>query len=154
MTGWIEGSVSILRCSECGEDWPQVTFSGDTDMTTSGLASLSSHVCNEVVIAEMSASEFADTTGRVLEERINRQLRRSDLRSIQVLRSEPAPIADGLSFQEFRKVYEPPRLVFACPDCDEGEGTKIASLSPAAFIAQGGKVTNLTERELRSDEET
>jgi len=152
MTGWVECSVSILRCSECGEHWPNMTFSGDTDMVTAGLGSLSSRALNELVIAELSPHEFTDTTGQALGERISNQLGRTDLRSIRLLRSEQAPIAAGTSFQQFREKYEPPRLVFVCPDCEGGEATEIASVSLDAFKAQGGKLTNLTDRQLRPDD--
>ncbi len=79
MMRWIEGIVSSLRCEGGGHVTPHMTFSGDTDMVTAGLASLTSVVADEIVIAEMLVGEFEEGGGVAFQTRINNLLARDDL---------------------------------------------------------------------------
>jgi len=93
-----------------------VQFSADSDMATIGWVSLTSTLVAEVVIAEMTATEFgaAQPEGhKQVEKRINQTLSRDDLRCVWLDRVEETQVsAAGLSFQEFRKLYVPPRLLY------------------------------------------
>ena len=69
MTGWIEGSVSILRCEPKGHLTPYLTLIGDTDMITAGIGSLSSVAIDEIVVAELGASELIEPLNQGFEDR-------------------------------------------------------------------------------------
>ena len=144
----VEGTVSILDCPTCGEASPHLIFSGDTDMVTTGLASLTSVAANEVVITEAEPPEWSDQTGQELEGRVNRLLDRDDLRFVRLLRAEEIAYTAGLSFQDFRKVYREPRLTYSCPKCSVGEAVSGRSLEFSEFEQEGGQLTVLGELEL------
>jgi hypothetical protein len=141
----IEASVLLLRCSKCEAVFPHLVFSGEDDTTTSELCSLSSCNTNEVVAVEAEAGEWNDfeaAGARALEQRMRLHLNRSDLRFIRLIRREQANSgASAMSFQDFRKVFVPPALVFSCPCCADGESQKQDELSIKAFARLGGKVT-------------
>ena len=54
----VEGYVLTLRCGDCAWDFPHAVFSGDTDMATNGLISLTSAERKELVFGEMTNEEF------------------------------------------------------------------------------------------------
>ena len=141
--------MSILRCRKCRGLTPYLTFSGDTDMVTDGLAQLSSNVANEVVVAALKPSEFSDWSGLELQDRINRQLGRDDLRYVRLIRAEAAPIKPGTSLKKFRNEWAPPVVVFSCPKCEGGEATEWRKDTPSAFKNGAGKLTVLAEIEIR-----
>jgi hypothetical protein len=148
MKPWIEGTVSILQCAGHHHLTPHLTFSGDSDMVTLGLASLSSIVANEIVVAEMIGGELADGESDALQNRINRLLVRDDLRSLRLRRVEAAPASAGTSFQQFRQAYSPPRLVFQCPRC-ASDAIASRSHTPTGYTRSGGVLTVLPELDVR-----
>jgi hypothetical protein len=141
----IEASVLRLRCSKCETVFPHLLFSGEDDTTTSGLCSLSACNTNEVVAAEAEADEWSDFEGagaRALEKRVGLDLNRGDLKLIRLIHIEHASGGGaGVSFQDFRRVFVPPSLVFSCPCCSDGESRKLDELSVEAFERLGGTVT-------------
>lgn len=149
MTRWIEASISILKCNQSDHTTPHITFCGDTDMVTAGLASLSSVITDEIVVAELKPAELTDETGKDFETRINELLGRDDLRFIRLSCVEAGPAPAGRSFQDFRNAYTAPRLIFACPRCDGGEAVSTKTEAPSDFQRAGGKLTVLTAVELR-----
>jgi hypothetical protein len=149
MTRWIEASVSILRCGGCSQTTPHLTFAGDTDMVTFGIASLSSMTTNEIVVVEAEPAEWSDETGERLQVRVNEQLGRLDLRFVRLLRADETAANDGVSFQEFRNTYRPRRLIYACPNCGAGEATPVGEQTPSDYQGDGGKLTVLAELEVR-----
>ena len=102
----IEASVVRLRCSTCEAVFPHLVFSGENDVTTSQLCSLSSSNTNEVVAVEAEAAEWNDFEGsgaQALEQRMRLHLNRGDLRLIRLIRVEPAKSSgSAMSFQDFR----------------------------------------------------
>ena len=128
---------------------PHFVFSGDTDMATAGLGSLSSVVAHEIVLAEMDSTELTDGPARAFESRINGLLGRDDLRSVKLRRVEQQDIPAGSSFQEFQKVYSPPRLIFACPRCD-ADATAVRTESIQGYERAGGKIRLIGDLTLRS----
>lgn len=148
MARWIEGAVSILRCEVAGHLTPHLTISGDTDMMTIGIASLSSVAADEIVVAELTASELVAHADKVFESRINSLLNRDDLRIVQVRRQEAGAVPAGLSFQDFQKAYRPPALVFACPHCD-ADAVVVRTDSPTDYRRSGGKLTVMADLEVR-----
>ncbi len=148
MRPWIEGTVSILRCEGEGHLTPNLTFTGDTDMVTEGLASLSSVIRDEIVVAEMAPQEFDDEGGNAFQGRINSLLDRTDLRFVRLRRVETATPPAGSSFQDFRQTYAPPRLVFACPRCDL-DALAERSVTPSDYKRAGGTLTVVADLEIR-----
>ncbi|WP_152616222.1 hypothetical protein [Sphingomonas sp. ERG5] len=148
MRPWIEGTISILRCEGEGHLTPYLTFSGDTDMVTAGLASLSSIILDEIVVAEMASQELDDEGGKAFQGRINSLLARNDLRFVRLRRVEGATLAAGSSFQDFRQTYSPPRLVFACPRCGLDAATG-RSATPSDYKRAGGTLTVVADLEIR-----
>jgi hypothetical protein len=140
----IEATVLLLRCLKCEAAFPHLLFSGEDDTATSGLCSLSTCKSNEVLAVEVEADEWRDLEGsgaRALERRIGLHLNRDDLRLIRLLRTEHVDSGGaGMSFQEFRRVFVAPALVFSCPCCPDGESRKLDELSIEAFTRSGGKV--------------
>ncbi|HEU4704503.1 MAG TPA: hypothetical protein VFS45_02170 [Sphingomicrobium sp.] len=149
MTGWVEGIVSILRCEGCSQSTPHLTLSGDTDMTTTGLVSLSSVARDEIVVVKLEPAEFADDTGLAVQTRLNSLLERDDLRFVRLRRADAAAPTGGISFQDFQKAYQPPRLIFACPKCDVGDASQLTSETPSSYKRGGGKLTVLAGIDLR-----
>ncbi len=141
----IAGSVLILRC-ENGSTFPHFQPSGDTDVETAGIGSLTSCDKNEIVLAEMTSREWTSiekSGAEEFEKRISRELKRDDLRFVHLLRAEErAPESKAMSFQDFRKAYRPPILVFSCA-CADGESRVTKEMSMEEFRASGGRVTTL-----------
>lgn len=148
MTRYVEGVVSVLQCEAEGHLTPHLIFSGDTDMVTTGLGSLSSVVANEIVLAELDASELTDRPADAFERRINELLGRDDLRSVQLLRVERQDIPPELSFQEFQRAYSPPRLIFACPRCN-ADSTVVRTESTQLYERSGGTIRLIGHLTLR-----
>lgn len=144
----IEAIVSLLRCEAKEHLTPHLTLIGDTDMLTAGLATLSSAIKREIVIAELDATELADHSGLIFENRINSLLHRDDLRFLKLSRVDRVALPNGLSFQEFRERYSSPRLVFACPTCG-ADATAVGAVAPAEFKRNGGTLTALDGLEVR-----
>jgi hypothetical protein len=118
-------------------------------MVTVGLASVSSISKSEIVVGEMMPLELIDETGLLFENRMNAELERDDLRFVRLLRVDRADIPEGLSFQEFEKIYVAPRLVFACPRCVGGEAFQTEPQTLANYERTGGKLTVRADIELR-----
>ena len=127
---------------------PHLVFSGDTDMATAGLGSLSSAVADEIVLAELVSAELTDGPADAFESRINELLGRNDLRSVQLRRVEQEDIPVGLSFQEFQKAYSPPRLIFVCPTCN-ADATAIRTESIQGYERAGGTIILIGDLTLR-----
>lgn len=147
MTGWIEATYSMLRCDGEGHIIPHLTLSGDTDMVTAGVGSLSSVAANGIVMAEMTSDELRVGALGQFQSRINALLHRSDLRSVALRRVEEGATTAGLSFREFQKAYVSRRLVFACPVC-EADAFAIRTGSITSFQREGGLLTVVADLEL------
>ncbi len=139
----VEGYVLALKCRKCGFDCPHAIFSGDTDIATNGLISLTSIARNELVVGELTADEWK--LGEVEREsvacgRISSALARTDLRAIRVIRWEQeGKTVAGILFALFRKTYKPPVGVYSCPKCG-GEARSIAQQGWSRFMTSGGHI--------------
>jgi len=118
-------------------------------MVTSGLASLSSLTAEEIVVVELQPGEQADDSDGALQRRSNRALDRDDLRFVRLLRVEESTPPAGTSFNEFRAAYQPPRLIFTCPHCHEGDAIPVRTENLSDYKKRGGKLTVLADIELR-----
>ena len=138
-------AILWLESRETGKQFPLVQFSADSDMATLGWVSLTSTLSAEVVVAEMTAAEFSAVHPegyKQVEMRINQALSRHDLRCVWLVRVEETPVsAAGLSFQEFRKLYVAPRLLYRDIYSDGSVAEKAGEITLADFQASGGKFT-------------
>lgn len=142
----IYDEVLWLRSQATTKLFPIAQFSGDTDMVTAGWISLTSTERTEIVVTQLTAEEYgvkAKDPTRYLqaEQRVNSALKRVDLRCIWLVRAEQVgPSGKGLSFQEFRKVYRPPKLLYR----DIFSSTSLAEVvnraTRAEFERDGGKL--------------
>jgi hypothetical protein len=140
-------TILWLRSLLTGRRFPTVLFSGDTDMATSGLASLSSITGPEVVVTHLTGKEVAVdeyTAPRNLEERINATLGRSDFRCVPLVRSVEHKTKPSISFQEFRASYRPPDLFYRDILAPDGEAIVDGQEILAEFRAAGGIVVDAT----------
>ncbi|WP_293266081.1 hypothetical protein [Oryzomicrobium sp.] len=131
------------------KQFPTVQFSGDTDMVTDGWLSLTSVNQLEIVITQATADEYRaiaqDNDGYLkVEHRINAALGRIDLRcSWLVSVEEVAKTAQGTSFQESQKSYQPPKLLFKDIFAQDSVATETSRTSRSEFECNGGKLVVL-----------
>lgn len=141
----VDASIDMLRCANCGKEYPHAVFTGEFDTSTDLLGTATSCEYNEVVIAEMTREEwdpYPDDIGRQLfEVRLAQDLNRTDLHVLKLLRIERHDPPLGLSPKEFRRQYVPPVAVYACPCCGQGESTETIEITPAEFQRRGGRIT-------------
>jgi hypothetical protein len=142
----VECSVLTLRCRRCAAEFPHVVFSGDTDMATNGLCSLTAVGVDEVVIGELNGDEWKlGFTGAVaaFKARVSAALARGDLRDVPLVGTEAESGEPNCtrSFVIFRRLYAKPRALYGCAVCDEGEAIEVAPMEPGAFSRGGGKLT-------------
>lgn len=139
----IDGYVLRLRCARCERKFPHVIFSGDTDMATDGLCSLTAVGQDEVVVGEFDASERRlDYNGaeNAFAVRISQLLDRNDLRVVRLLRSEPSSSPHGK--------YTAHKTIYSCPICPSGEAQEIEKMDWERFRAVGGQITIIGDMEL------
>ena len=115
-------------------------------MVTAGWVSLTSIEHPEIVVTQLTVEEYRSidkNTERDLqvERRVNMALNRSDLRcSWQVRADEVGPSAKGLSFDEFRKVNQAPKLFFRDILSMGALAEKVDCVTLAEFERSGGKL--------------
>lgn len=151
----VSGSVRILRCESCEAKFPVFEHEIESDAQAIGLYSAA--LCNgkDLLLLELDPIEWNDArTGKLvrLPERllIDASLRK-DYRLTHILRVDfPVPQSDGLSFDEFRKKYRAPTVVYACPCCENGEARSISEVTAREFIESGGSIVALEEITLAS----
>ena len=140
----IDETILWLQSEETGRRFPTVQFSADTDMVTMGWVSLTSIDGPEVVVTQMVGSEYivgARTVEELVEQRVNAALGRNDLRCVPLVRAEErGPSGKGLSFQEFSRVYQSPRLFFRDIFAENSVAECIAEVSIADFESSGGRL--------------
>jgi hypothetical protein len=148
----VTGTVLELICSVCKKTFPHFRYSGDTDMLTLGLASVTSCEKNEVVLAELTADEFrlAANGEQPFEQRLQNQLNRNDLRVVRLIsvQDKPTPL-HGERFQDFQKRYSPATLVYSCACCAEGISRVEREATVEEFEQSGGKISALGQLEIR-----
>lgn len=133
----------------CAATFPSFVFAGDTDMVTNGLAAVTCCSGNEVALSEMEPSELQDRNFGLhsFAQRISRVLHR-EFRAVPLIRVENRNSSlKGLSFQQFRRRYVPPRLVYSCLFCG-GEAVPVGRKSPTEFANSGGLITLVGEMSL------
>lgn len=137
----------VWLANPAGKLFPIVRFTGDTDMVTEGWVSLTSTERPEVVVTQATAEEWnsLESTGASqIEARINRQLGRNDLRYVRLMRVEDQGNPKGVSFQEFRKAYKPPKLLYQDIYSPTSQASEVSQTTRADFERGGGKVLVIT----------
>lgn len=142
----IYDEIMWLKSQATTKLFPIVLFSGDTDMVTAGRICLTSTEHTEIVVTELTAEEYcsqAEDPSRYLhaEQRVNSTLSRSDLRCSWLVRAEQVLPKRGLSFQEFRKLYQPPKLFFRDIFSTGSVAEEFKRVTRSEFERDGGKVT-------------
>ena len=140
----IRGSVAIVICRTCRASFPFFEFEVESDTGAVGLCSAAQCNGSDIVIAETTLDEWkAMQSGGMstLPSRINGF---HDFHVLHVKRVENSqnPPA-GASFSEFRRLYTPPVVVYACPCCAGGEAVKDREMTVPEFESMGGRIVAL-----------
>lgn len=140
----IYDTILWFESRETGRRFPVAQFSADTDMVTAGWVSLTSIEAPEIVVMKMVPSEYSagiPIAYEQVERRVNASLGRGDLRASWLVEAvQQGPTGAGLSFQEFRKVYQPPRLLYRDIFADGSLAEEVAQVALSDFESSGGKV--------------
>jgi len=142
----IYNTILWLESQRTGGRFPMAQFSGDTDMVTAGWVSLTSISCHEIVVTQLTAEESQASASEPsayvqVENRVNAALGRDDLRIPWLVRiEERGSQAVGLSFQEFRKVYRPPRLLYRDILAPDSLSEELSRVSREEFESSGGRL--------------
>jgi hypothetical protein len=144
----IYDTILWLKSQTTGKRFPVVVFSADTDMVTEGWVALTSIERPEIVVTQMTAEEYqsgGEPSGYLqVETRVNGVLGRSDLKCSWLVRvEETGPSGKGLSFQEFCRVSQPPRLFFRDVFNTDFLAEEDSRVSRTEFERGGGKVVVL-----------
>ncbi len=136
-------TVQWLRSLNTGREFPNLVFRADVDFATSGMISLTSGDRPEVVAVMLTSDEYNSSDMAAgcsaCEARVNAELARDDLRIPRFMRSEDTFSApDGVSFQEYQKLYKPPKLFYADIHNANGEAEVVREESIDEFLASGG----------------
>ena len=118
------GYITQVHCRGCGERFPVFTFSADTDMTTNGLVSLTRTDNKNIAIVASLQGE----TLQLVQDRVGAPYRTSEATYMH------HPGKPGVSFQEFRKSYQPPTASYTCIFC-AGAADVVATESVSEFEA-------------------
>ncbi len=119
----IPGYIQWVRSSHTHREFPVLEFCADVDFVTLGMVSLTSTERHEVVVTMATGREWKNYDLQGLQERVNRELGRSDLRCVEFLREEESRLVYSDLFDKRRRAF----------------GTYTQSLS--AFRKAGGVVT-------------
>jgi hypothetical protein len=144
----IEGVIVQMKCRSCGAEFPRFEFAGEDDTETVGLCSASA--CGEqgLVVIEATATEWAALQGgnkQELEARIARETQQAGYRVASLLGiEEQRQSGFEKSFQEFRKTYQRPELLFSCSCCN-GASVGLRQVTVDQFVQEGGKLILLGE---------
>lgn len=142
----IYDTIVWLQSNTSAKQFPIVEFSADTDMVSLGWVSLTSTDRPEIVVTQVTTEEFraiADGPDGYLavEHRVNAALKRSDLKCSWLARVEKVtPSVKGISFQEFRKAYQRPKLFFRDIFHRESLAQEVSRTTRSDFERNGGKV--------------
>ena len=103
--------------------------------------SFTSTDCKELILAEVTVAECSDGVEgeEACRRRIGKKLERDDLLLIRLIRREDEN-QSGQSFQDFRKNYKAPRLVYSDPFSTNGEAELIRREEVETFLSHGGKI--------------
>lgn len=143
--------ITWALSSTAQREFPVLVFRADVDYATSGFASLTSTTSNEVVAVVIEAIDQDKTpeSDAAIEALVNSKLDRTDLRMPALVRSEDrAVLPDNISFQDFRRLYQPPRLFYTDIYGSAGEAEAVREQSIDEYLNSGGVLTDLISNAL------
>lgn len=140
----IRGSVKLIRCINCGSGLPLFEFDTETDTGAIGLCSAAQCNGRTIIIAETTLEEWNGLqSGNFISLR-SRLISTSGIPDLQILhvkrierKSRPSA---GISFSEFKKLYQPPVVIYDCPCCADGEAFEVDEVAIAKFKEDGGVI--------------
>jgi len=127
----ISGFVKWLRCKACDAEFPVFVFSGDTDMETQGLRSLTDYKTCALVIAE------SDNLNQLLEQigHVNNWKE-----ALFATSNREGSSAIGSSFIHFLNERRRPEVYYRCVVCNEPTATLAKEMPLTQFRSLGFKV--------------
>jgi hypothetical protein len=151
----VRGTAKIVTCRNCQASLPLFEFDSETDTDSVGLCSAAR--CNglDIVIAETTLEEWKaiqSGTLTTLPARVSGSSEMKDFHVLHIKRVEQGsnPPA-GIPFSEFRKLYKPPVVIYACPCCRGGEAIETQELTVSEFEKRGGRIIALGGLVVESD---
>lgn len=140
----VRGSAAIVTCQSCQASVPLFEFEVESDTGAVGLCSAAKCNGSDIVIAETTLDEWKAMQSGELSTLPSRLGGFSDFHVLHIKRIEktPAPPA-GISFSEFRDLYQPPVVVYACPCCTDGEAIKNREVTTSEYEEMGGHIVAL-----------
>ena len=144
--GTIEATITQLRCESCRFTSADVRFVGDTDMVTNGLATASSSKNMEVAVGRLATDDVGKGFDAAMEDFASRVSSETggDFRAVPIVGERGGFKPVGVAFQEFRRLYRAPEIIYRCPRCG-GEAVVTREMSPAQFEAEGGMIRSFDE---------
>jgi hypothetical protein len=143
----IRGSVAIVTCRKCQANLPLFEFEVESDTGAVGLCSAAKCNSLDLVIAETTLDEWQALQSGSLSTLPSRLSTDPELQGFHVLHikrieKSPDPPA-GIPFSEFRRLYKPPVVIYACPCCGGGAASKSQEMVISKFEQMGGRLIAL-----------
>lgn len=122
----IEGSILWLKCKNCSAEFPSFVFSGETDMSTAGLRTLTNLESKRLYIYEEPNTSACG----------------SEVELISVKEEKSVP---GESFQEFQRRFheKKPCYFYKCICCADGTASVTSRLSKDELSEKGYSLVQL-----------
>ncbi|KWO50059.1 hypothetical protein [Burkholderia territorii] len=142
----IYDTIVWLQSDATKKRFPIVVFTADTDMATMGSVSLTSMERSEIVVTQLTGEEFSAVgknreNYKLVEQRINRELHRTDLACAWLIRVEESqPTGSGRTFQMFRETYQRPKLFYRDIFSENSLAEELSCTTLSEFEKDGGKV--------------
>lgn len=137
----VHGSVAIVTCRSCRASLPLFEFEMESDTGAVGLCSAGRCNSLDIVIAETTLDEWKAMQSGELSTLPLRLSGFPDFHVLHIKRIEQSPDPQaGISFYEFRNIYKPPVIVYACPCCTDGEAVKTQEVTIPEFEKRGGHI--------------
>ena len=143
----IHGSVKIVTCRACQSSVPLFELEAESDTDTVGLCSAARCNSLDLVLSETALEEWqAAQSGEVpsLLSRLSDLSGVKDLHILRIKRVEQSPdLPAGVPFSQFKKLYKPPVVIYACPCCLDGEASETREVLLSEFEEMGGRIVAL-----------
>lgn len=136
------GFIVWLECRSCGARVPVFVFSGDTDMATSDLISLTDPVDKTVLIARRTTKDVdvLPPASECVIAHLDRKIGGRDFRWAHIISMHDARSGFRHPFQEFVRVRERTELVYRCIVCDGIDARPVKTTSLSDFRLGGGLI--------------
>lgn len=144
---FVRGSVKIVTCRACHSSMPVFDFESETDTDTVGLCSAARCDSADLVLAETTLDEWRGIQSGDISGLLSRLRDLSGMKDLCVLGIRRIEQSDhppaGIPFSEFRKLYKPPVLIYACLCCLDGDALETQEMLISEFEKMGGRIVAL-----------